>query len=120
VEAFGGVRPKSGKCPVTINLEKLNVVKLAPKVVFHNPVCPLCGKRMESMGAGQGFRCKHCGFRSSTLKKETVEEKRLLKTGLYVTSPRSQRHLTKPFSRYGLEKSGKSVRMASNWFWVNG
>jgi tRNA(Ile2)-agmatinylcytidine synthase len=120
VEAFGGVRPKSGKCPVTINLEKLNVVKLAPKVVFHNPVCPVCGKRMESMGAGQGFRCKHCGFRSSTLKKETVEEKRLLKTGLYVTSPRSQRHLTKPFSRYGLEKSGKSVRMASNWFWVNG
>ena len=120
VEAFGGVRSKSRKRPVTINLEKLNVVKLTPKVVFHNPLCPRCGTRMDSMGAGQGFRCKHCGFRSSTLKKEAVEEKRLLKTGLYVTSLRSQRHLTKPLSRYGLEKSDKPKRMMRNWFGVNG
>jgi tRNA(Ile2)-agmatinylcytidine synthase len=119
VEAFGGVRPKSGKRPVTINLEKLNVVKLASKVVFRNPLCSHCGKHMESMGAGQGFRCKRCGFRSSALSKVAVEEKRLLKTGLYVTSVRSQRHLTKPLSRYGLEKSGKPKRMISNWFGVN-
>ena len=120
VEAFGGVRSKSGKRAVTINLEKLNVVKLAPKVVFHNPLCPRCGKRMESMGAGQGFRCKLCKFRSSALEKMPVEEKRLLKMELYVTSPRSQRHLTKPLSRYGLEKSGKPKRMMRNWFGVNG
>ena len=75
---------------------------------------------MESMGAGQGFRCKRCGFRSSALEKMPVEEKRLLKTQLYVTSPRSQRHLTKPLSRYGLEKSGKPKRMMRNWFGVNG
>jgi tRNA(Ile2)-agmatinylcytidine synthase len=119
VEALGGVRPKSGKRPATVNLEKLNVVKLASKVVFRNPFCSRCGKRMESMGAGQGFRCKRCGFRSSALEKEAVEEKRALKTGLYVTSVRSQRHLTKPLSRYGLEKSGKPERMISSWLGVN-
>jgi tRNA(Ile2)-agmatinylcytidine synthase len=119
VEAFGGVRPKSGKRPVTVNLEKLNVVKLASKVVFRNPLCSRCSKHMESMGAGQGFRCKRCGFRSSTLKKQAVEEKRALKTRLYVTSVRSQRHLTKPLNRYGLEKSGKPKRMISDWFGVN-
>jgi len=120
VEAFGGVRPKSRRHPVTINLEKLRALKLTPKIVFHNPVCSSCGKCMESMGAAKGFRCKRCGFRSSELSKVTVEEKRTLKPGLYVTSPRSQRHLTKPLSRYGLEKSGKPKSMVSNWFWVNG
>jgi tRNA(Ile2)-agmatinylcytidine synthase len=119
VEAFGGVRPKSEKRPVTVNLEKLNVVKLASKVVFRNPLCSRCGKRMESMGVNQGFRCKRCGFRSYELKKEAGEEKRLLETGLYVTSVRSQRHLTKPLSRYGLEKSGKPKRMILNWFGIN-
>jgi tRNA(Ile2)-agmatinylcytidine synthase len=119
VEAFGGVRPKSEKRPVTVNLEKLNVVKLASKVVFRNPLCSRCGKRMESMGVNQGFRCKRCGFRSYELKKEAGEEKRLLETGLYVTSVRSQRHLTKPLSRYGLEKSGKPERMIPKWFRVN-
>jgi tRNA(Ile2)-agmatinylcytidine synthase len=115
VEAHGGVRPKSTRHPVTINLEKLRVVKLAPKIVFHNPTCPHCGKHMESMGASQGFRCKRCGFRSSKLGKVAVEEKRNLKTGLYVTSPRSQRHLTKPLSRYGMEKTSRQVRMIAKW-----
>ena len=110
VEAFGSIRVKSKKHPVTINLEKLNVTDLAPKISFHNPLCPQCKKRMDSIGTDKGFKCKHCGYRSSTLHKEVMEEKRLLKTGLYVTSPRSQRHLTKPLSRYGLEKSFKPVK----------
>jgi tRNA(Ile2)-agmatinylcytidine synthase len=72
------------------------------------------------MGAGKGFRCEKCGFRSSELKKLVVDEKRGVREGLYVTSPRSQRHLTKPLSRYGLEKSGQPKRMMMNWFWING
>jgi tRNA(Ile2)-agmatinylcytidine synthase len=119
VEVLGGVRPKSRTHPVTINLEKLRVLELTPKLGFHNPLCPCCGKRMESMGTGQGFRCKKCDFRSAAADKVAVEEKRTLKAGLYVTSPRSQRHLTKPLSRYGLEKSGKPATMISNWFWVD-
>jgi len=119
VEAHGGVRPASAKTPITVNLEKIRVLKLAPHVVLKNPLCPNCGKRMESMGADKGFRCERCGFRSSTMRKLAVEERRDLQRGLYVTAPRSQRHLTKPLDRYGLEKSSKSRSMISNWFWVN-
>jgi len=115
VEAHGGVRPASGQRPVTVNLEKIKILRLASKTVFENPPCPSCGRRMESMGAGKGFRCPKCGFRSSELKRSTVELERGVRKGLYVTSPRSQRHLTKPLSRYGMEKLGKPRRMIKDW-----
>jgi tRNA(Ile2) C34 agmatinyltransferase TiaS len=38
------------------------------------------------------------------LKKTELTVPRVLKAGLYVTSTRSQRHLTKPLRRYGQEK----------------
>jgi tRNA(Ile2)-agmatinylcytidine synthase len=115
VEVYGGVRPSSKKHPVTINLEKLRILKLAPKTVSRNPFCPRCGRRMKSMGAGKGFRCDKCGLRDSTLKKIVQEEKRDVKEGLYITSPRSQRHLTKPLCRYGREKSGKPDVLIDGW-----
>jgi len=115
VEVSGGVRPASKNNPNTINLEKIQVLKLAPKTTLFNPKCPQCGKRMESMGKGQGFRCERCGYRSAKLKKEAVRSKRDLKKGMYITSPRSQRHLTKPQCRYGREKSGKPIKMIENW-----
>jgi tRNA(Ile2)-agmatinylcytidine synthase len=115
LEVFGGVRSASSKHSVTINLEKMKVLKLATKINFFNPPCPQCGKRMKSMGKGQGFRCDRCGLRSSKLKKLAVEVKRDLKEGLYVTSPRSQRHLTKPLCRYGREKVDAPKRMIKGW-----
>jgi len=119
IEAHGGVRPDSKRRPMTVNLEKINVLELAPRIVFQNPLCPRCGKRLESMGAGKGFRCPKCGFRSTRLEKSIVMQNRDLQERLYVTSPRSQRHLTKPLSRYGLERSGRQKTMISDWFWVN-
>jgi len=119
IEAQGGVRSASRKRPMTVNLEKVKILKLAPKISLQNPVCSHCGKRMKSMGTGQGFRCPKCGFRSAELKKSIVEKDRGLMKRLYVTSPRSQRHLTKPLSRYGLEKSGRLESMISDWFWVS-
>jgi len=119
VEVGGGVRPASKKRPMTINLEKMRVLELAPRIVLRNPLCPHCGRRMESMGAGKGFRCDKCGFRSTKLRKLSREESRGLRKGVYVTSPRSQRHLTKPLSRYGFEKSNRPKKLMSNWFWVN-
>ncbi len=115
VEAYGGIRSASEKHPMTINLEKLKISKLTPRIVFHNPLCPRCGRRMESMGSGKGLRCDKCGFRSLKLKKIVGEEKRSLKEELYITSPRSQRHLTKPLCRYGHEKSGKPETMIEDW-----
>lgn len=119
IEACGGVRPMSESRPLTVNLEKFKVVRLATKLAFHNPLCPNCGRRMESMGSGQGFRCSRCGFRSSEVAKQIVETPRGLENKLYVTSPRSQRHLTKPLSRYGLENKHWNGKMVSPWFWVN-
>jgi len=115
VEAYGGVRPASEKHPVTINLEKLKILKLTPKIAFHNPLCPRCGRRTKSMGTDKGFRCDKCGFRSLELKKIVAEKKRNVKEGLYITSPRSQRHLTKPFCRCGHEKSGRPETMIEDW-----
>jgi len=108
IEAMGGARSPSANNPTTLNLEKINILKLAPNLVSQNPVCPECDKRMESMGRNKGFRCKKCRFRDSNLKKTVLEIERPTKPGLYIAPARSQRHLTKPFSRYGLEKRGEN------------
>ena len=56
------------------------------------------------MGKKQGFRCEKCGGKYGDLKKQEVIGSRTIKAGLYLTSTRSQRHLTKPLRRYGQEK----------------
>ena len=115
VKAYGGVKPSTPKHPLTINLEKLQILKLTPKMTLRNPQCPKCGKTTSSMGKGQGLRCPSCGFHSADLKKVTLEESRNVVRGLYISSLRSQRHLTKPSSRYGREKTGKPQKMVANW-----
>ncbi|UCC58822.1 MAG: DUF1743 domain-containing protein [Candidatus Bathyarchaeum sp.] len=115
VKASGGVRPASSNYQLTINLEKIMILEVVPRISFVNPFCPECGKRMKSMGKNQGFRCEKCGFRSSQLKKVQVEEEQELKRGLYITTPRSQRHLTKPHCRYGREKKGAPKEVIKNW-----
>ncbi|MEM3722681.1 MAG: hypothetical protein QXF53_03295, partial [Candidatus Bathyarchaeia archaeon] len=68
------------------------------------------------MGKSKGFRCERCGLRFPTLTKVAVQVKRNLGEGLYITSPRSQRHLTKPLTRYGMEKQGGSkVKLIEEW-----
>jgi tRNA(Ile2)-agmatinylcytidine synthase len=116
VEVYGGVRPRSNDRPLTINLEKIRLIKPAPQVTYRNPVCLKCGTRLKSMGKDKGFRCDKCGARYLTFTKTVVRVKRDIKRGLYMTSTRSQRHLTKPSSRYGLEKQrGKVEGLVDGW-----
>jgi tRNA(Ile2)-agmatinylcytidine synthase len=116
IEAYGAVRKPSPGKRLTVNLEKIRILALAPKTVLQNPVCPDCGKRLESMGKGKGFRCKKCGVRFEDAKKVQASVERELRVGLYVTSTRSQRHLTKPLRRYGLEKHGApAASMIESW-----
>jgi tRNA(Ile2)-agmatinylcytidine synthase len=116
IEAYGAVRKPSAGKRLTINLEKINILALAPKIVLQNPICPKCGKRLKSMGKGKGFRCEKCGARFDDAEKGQTAMERGLKAGLYVTSTRSQRHLTKPLSRYGLEKHhAEAEGMIENW-----
>jgi len=105
VEVYGAAHKATSSKPLTINLEKINVLKLKPRTTTENPFCPNCTKRLKSMGRNQGYRCEKCGNKFTELKKTELDIPRELKTGLYVTSTRSQRHLTKPLRRYGLEKS---------------
>jgi tRNA(Ile2)-agmatinylcytidine synthase len=116
VEVQGGVRAPSENRPLTINLEKVRLLRLAPKIIYQNPLCPNCGKRLKSMGKDKGFRCEKCGSRYASLGKVAVRVKREVQRGLYITSPRSQRHLTKPFRRYGMEKHGEAPeKMIGDW-----
>jgi len=116
VEVYGGVRPPSQNRPLTINLEKIRLLRLAPKIVYHNPVCPKCSKRLKSMGKNKGLRCDKCGSRYTNLGKVEVRVKREIRKGLYITSTRSQRHLTKPFRRYGMEQYQIKVKkLIENW-----
>jgi len=107
--------PKSSKL-LTINLEKINILNLTQKVLLENPFCPNCSKRLKSMGKNQGFRCEKCGDKFSHSKKKETLIPRAIKIGLHVTSTRSQRHLTKPLQRYGLEKQNFEKKpMIEDW-----
>ena len=106
VTVFGGVRrhESANRSWVSVNLEKINIVRLGKDVVSQNPKCPRCGKRMKSAGRGQGFRCPKCRFASRDASKQFVRRNRVIRPGLYVPDRKAHRHLTKPLSRYGLEK----------------
>ena len=115
IEVAGGVREGPGG-RLTLNVEKLVVIELAEKLLPENPRCPRCGKRMKSMGAGKGFRCPRCGHRDPKAQKVLVKAPRDIRPGLYLPPPRSQRHLTKPLRRYGLEKYGRPGPPKGMWF----
>jgi len=94
LEVFGGIREN----PITINLEKINILNLAnifDKV--ENPVCPNCGKHMKSKGSGQGFKCVKCKTKSN--KPIIKQRKREIKLGFYEVPVCSRRHLSKPLKR---------------------
>jgi tRNA(Ile2)-agmatinylcytidine synthase len=116
VEVYGAVKPPTEDRPLTINLEKIRVLKLAQKLAYQNPLCSKCGRRLNSMGRGQGFRCEKCGAKYPKLAKTAVAVKRDLNAGLYFTATRSQRHLSKPLRRYGLEKHrGSFSGLVEGW-----
>ena len=117
VEVYGAVHRATATKPLTINLEKINVLNLEQRKWQENPFCSNCGKRLKSMGKNQGFRCEKCGSKFANLIKKEGLIPRPIKAGLYVTSTRSQRHLTKPLRRYGQEKNdASSCHMISGWY----
>ncbi|RUM35043.1 MAG: tRNA(Ile2) 2-agmatinylcytidine synthetase [Archaeoglobus sp.] len=91
VEVYGSVKKD------TLNLEKINVVKIAEVYRLENPFCPVCKKRMESAGRGQGYRCKRCGTKAEDKIKIKIE--REIEKGYYEVPPCARRHLSKPLIR---------------------
>ncbi len=98
VKVYGGIKPKPN-LPLTINLEKMEIVKLSPVLKKLNPICPICRRRMKSAGKEKGFVCKNC---KQKLPKEAViieEVPRSISLEIYEVPPRARRHLAKPLTR---------------------
>jgi len=91
LEVYGSVRGG------TVNLEKINILHLAPDWVAAAPLCPQCHRKMESAGRGQGYRCRRCKTRSSS--PEMENRPRDLETGFYEVPPCARRHLSLPLVR---------------------
>jgi tRNA(Ile2)-agmatinylcytidine synthase len=81
----------------TLKVEKLRVVSLN-RTRRVKPTC--CGRRMESAGRGQGYRCRSddCDRTADSLVEETVE--RELEERWYEVPPSARRHLAKPLVRH--------------------
>ena len=92
VMVYGGVKSD------TINLEKIEILKLAKVTREENPLCPSCNARMESAGRNQGFRCKRCKTNADSKVKRRIERK--LEKKIYQVPPSAMRHLSKPLVRY--------------------
>ncbi len=93
VTVCGGVREE----PFTVNLEKIHVRNLVPrKRKVSNPACPMCGKAMKSIGAGQGYRCRGCGTKGE--EEEAVVEiiEPAISMGWFEVPVCARRHLHKP------------------------
>ncbi len=78
----------------TLKLEKLKVGALRT-VELVKPRC--CGRKMESAGRGQGYRCRECGETEDELVERELE--RDLEPGWYEVPAGARRHLSKPLCR---------------------
>ncbi|MDW8022027.1 MAG: tRNA(Ile)(2)-agmatinylcytidine synthase [Nitrososphaerota archaeon] len=94
VTVYGAVKLKPQG--LTLNLEKIQVRKLARKMISRPPLCPDCGKRMKSLGSGKGYKCRKCGKRVGKEAVDVVEVPRELQIGFYEVTPAARRHLVKP------------------------
>jgi len=84
----------------TLKLEKFAVRDLveSERVV---PDCPDCGRRMESAGRDQGYRCRDCGERRDRKAERPLD--RELEAGWYEVPPCARRHVAKPLVRGGFD-----------------
>jgi tRNA(Ile2)-agmatinylcytidine synthase len=115
VTVFGGVRRRSQAHPAIVNVEKLEVLSVAPRKEYENPACPECGRRTKSEGRGKGFQCPACGMRLRGARKKAKTLPREIQPGVYLPSPGAQRHLTKQLVRYGREVYA-AYPVVDGWF----
>jgi len=98
VRAYGGMKEKP-ELPLTINLEKIVILKLAPALKKVNPICKICGRRMKSEGKGKGYSCKKCKIRLPPKAAKILKMPRDVTVGAFEVPPRARRHLAKPLIR---------------------
>ena len=84
----------------TLKLEKFAVRGLVT-VERVTPECPDCGRRMESAGRGQGYRCRDCSTSADGKAERALD--RALEPGWYEVPPRARRHIAEPLVRGGFD-----------------
>jgi len=84
----------------TCKLEKF-ALREAVETERVNPRCPDCDRRMESGGAGQGYRCRSCDRSRDERAERAVD--RTLEPGWYEVPPLARRHVAKPLVRGGFD-----------------
>jgi len=115
VKVHASVRPESSTHGLTLNLEGLEILQLAPDIQLQNPICSNCMKRLKSAGTGKGFKCAKCGFKDPDGKKVENKIERKISTGLFLPPLSAQRHLTRPLSRLNKNNSGIPVHLVGKW-----
>jgi len=112
----GGIRKASKNYERVVNVEFLDVMKLAKDIRASNPSCKKCSKKMKSKGSKQGFECTKCGNRSYV--KSTSEIPRKIQCKLYLPVMSAHRHLTRPYQR--IKKRNRQTRFDTStpWFCV--
>jgi len=112
----GGIRKASKNYERVVNVEFLDVMKLAKDIRANNPSCKKCSKKMKSKGSKQGFECTKCGNRSYV--KSTSEIPRKIQCRLYLPVMSAHRHLTRPYQR--IKKRNRQTRFDTStpWFCV--
>ncbi len=89
--------------PRTLNVEKIQVISLAEDIVkISNPSCPDCGRKMDSIGKNQGYRCKKCHVKVKDYISKS--ETRWIVPGWYEPPTAARRHLSKPLKRMNEEQ----------------
>ncbi len=107
-----GVMGELREEPRTLNVEKMHVISLVKDIrKISNPVCPVCERTMESVGKGQGYRCRSC--RTKAADPVCAENARQIVPGWYEPPTSSRRHLSKPLKRMGLEQPVEFVNRRS-------
>ncbi|MDD1736785.1 MAG: tRNA(Ile)(2)-agmatinylcytidine synthase [Methanothrix sp.] len=91
IEVYGSVRDGA------LNLEKINILRLSERMRLAAPLCPQCGKRMDSAGRSQGYRCRRCKTQAPGLVSQISPCP--LEPGYYEVPPCARRHLSKPLVR---------------------
>lgn len=84
----------------TVKLEKFAVRSLR-RTEPATPTCPDCGRRMESAGRDQGYRCRDCDASAPGKVVRPVE--RDLEVGWYEVPPVARRHVARPLVRGGFD-----------------
>lgn len=97
VRLYGSIRSR----PPGLNLERLDVLALADDLrKVSNPLCPVCGKAMKSIGFRAGFRCVRGHARVPFEGPWRQLVRREITVGSYEPPVCARRHLAKPLKRF--------------------